>query len=357
MNAPLNLSDFETLAREKLDPAAYGYYASGANDEITLRDNRAAYERLRLHPRVLRCAGRPDLQTTLFGQTHPFPLLIAPMGYMQYAHPDGEMALARAAAARGITLILSTVATFSLEAVATTNASRFFQLYMFNRDSAAELVERAEAAGYSAIVLTVDTPRVGRRETDLRGGAPRLASQIDVPNVSQTRAFKAWQAQTGGSILHYVKYEQRWQPTWADVAWLRALTRLPILLKGILRPDDAARAVGEGADGIIVSNHGGRQLDTVPATIDALPGITAAVDGQIPLLLDGGIRRGTDMVKALALGAAAVLLGRPALYGLAVAGEAGVGQVLDLLRDEFEMALLLCGCNTVADIAPDLIFE
>jgi 4-hydroxymandelate oxidase len=354
---PLNLFDYEPLARARLDAGAYGYYASGANDEITLRDNRAAYDRLRLAPRMLVCPGAPDMRTTLFGRALSAPFGIAPMGYMRYAHPDAETAVARAAAARGISLTLSTVSTVSLEDIAQTGVPRLFQLYLFNRESGEELVRRAEAAGYSAIVLTVDSPQLGRRETGLRAGTSPLADGLDLPNLSRTAAFARWQARTGGSPMAYAGMENRTQATWADVAWLRATTTLPIVLKGILRGDDAARALDYGVDGIIVSNHGGRQLDTCAATIDALPGVVAAVNGRVPVLVDGGVRRGTDIVKALALGAAAALVGRPILWALAVDGEAGVGHALDLLHDELVLALLLCGCESLAAVTPDLIFR
>jgi 4-hydroxymandelate oxidase len=352
---PVNLADYETLARERLDPGAWDYLAGGADDEITLAENVAAFRRLRLLPRVLVDVSRVEAVTALLGELLSFPVLLAPTAFQTLAHPDGELATARAASAAGTISVVSTMSSYRLEEVARAAAGpKWFQLYCYReRQVTRRLVQRAEAAGYRAICLTVDLPRVGHRERDLRnhfvlppGVRPRnFAEFIDLEGGSQQAFFEYIQSLVDPSL------------TWEAVGWLCGETRLPVLLKGILRPDDARRAVGHGASGVIVSNHGGRQLDGVPATIEALPAVVEAIGGRVPVLLDGGIRRGTDVLKAIALGASAVLVGRPYLWGLAVEGEAGVRRVLDLLRAEVELALALAGCPTLAQVASDLVIR
>lgn len=344
---PLNLFEYELLAREGLNLAIYDYYASGANDEVTLRENRAVYERIRLRPRMLQGNGQRDLTTTVLGQSMSAPILIAPMAFMKMGHPEGELAVARAAAKQGVTMVVSTSATYTLEDIAQSapEGKRWFQLYMDkDRKVARALVERAEAAGYQALVLTVDRPLLGRREADLRNEF-RLLPGLELANYRQA-STEAYESQYIDDNL-----------SWKDVDWLRSITHMPLLVKGILRGDDACLALEHGAAGIIVSNHGGRQLDTVPSAIEVLPEIVAAVEGKVEVLVDGGIRRGTDIIKALALGAKAVLLGRPVLWGLAVDGEAGVSHVLDLLIAEFDLVMSLCGCKSVAEVTEDLIFR
>ena len=347
MQLPLNLMEYEPLAREKLSQMIFDYYAGGANDEITLRENQAAYQRLFLRPPMLRGVAQRTLETNLFGQAMQAPLLIAPMAYMKMAHEQGEAAVARAAAARGLTMVVSTSATMSLQEVAASapGTTRWFQLYV-ERDRAhtQELIRLAEAAGYTALVVTVDRPLLGRREADIRNDF-RLPPHLIMANLKLT----SWAAYRSSELEDNLK--------WEDVNWLRSVTNLPILLKGIVRGDDALCAYEHGAAGVIVSNHGGRQLDGAQATIDALPEVAQAVAGKMTVLVDGGIRRGTDIVKALARGAQAVLLGRPVLWGLAMDGEAGVGRVLDLLLAEFDLALALCGCHSPQEITPDLIVE
>src|SRR5579884_2502187 len=337
---PVNVADYEALAAERLDPGAFGYFAGGAEDELTLRENVAAYGRLRLRPRVLRDVGSPSTATTVLGQEVAMPVLVAPVAYQRAAHPDGEIGMARAAAAAGTVMCLSTFATTTPEDVAATGAPLWYQLYVPKDDGhARELVTRARDAGFRALVLTVDMPGVsGRRERDVRSGW-RLPPEVLVQSV-------------GRSELQPHEFVDLLSPslTWSDVERFASLSSLPVLLKGILTAEDARLACEHGAAGVIVSNHGGRQLDGVPAALDALPEVAEAVDGRIEVLMDGGIRRGTDVVKALALGARAVLAGRAVLWGLVVGGEEGARHVLELLHDEVALALKLAGCPTPGDV-------
>ena len=324
----LNVSDYERAAEERLDPASFGYFAGGANDEWTLRENVAAFGRCVLRPRMLVDVSTRTTATTVLGTDVACPVLVAPVAFQGLAHPDAEKAMARGAAAAGTVMCLSTLSTASLEEVAEAapEGARWFQLYWGpDRSLVQDLVERAGAAGYRAIVVTVDLPELGRRERDLRAG-------FEAPSPLSNS--------TDDSL------------TWRDLEWLRARTTLPILVKGILTAEDAALALEAGAEGIVVSNHGGRQLDGVAASLDALPEVVEAAGDRTEILIDGGIRRGTDVVKALALGARAVLVGRAALYGLVVDGADGVERVLGLVRDEVELALALCGCASPADVAP-----
>lgn len=352
---PLNLFDFERIAAERLPGAAYDYYASGAHDEVTLRENRAAFERLRLHYRVLAGVGERDTHTVILGRTHDWPVLLAPTAFARMAHPDGELAVARAAGQAGVTQVLSTLATTRLEDVAAEAARPpWFQLYVFrDRALTLDLVRRAEAAGYEALVLTVDAPLLGQRERDARNGFS-LPSGLAAENLPD--AARGVTGSAGESGL-FAYFRALIDPAldWHDLDWLCAATPLPVLVKGIVRADDAVRALDHGAAGVIVSNHGGRQLDTAPATIEVLPRITAALAGRAPVLMDGGVRRGTDIVKALAHGAAAVLIGRPVLWGLAADGEAGVRTVLRLLRAELDLAMALCGAANLGALTPDLL--
>lgn len=350
---PVNLADYEELARQRVEPGAWGYLAGGADDEITLRDNVAAYQRLRLVPRVLVDVSRVDPATTVLGQRVAFPILLAPTAFQSLVHPEGERASARAAAAAGTITVVSTMSGYRLEDVAAASPGpKWFQLYCYReRDVTRRFVERAEAAGYEAICLTVDLPRVGNRERDLR-------NRFSLPPNVRPRNFQEFVDVEADDSEVFFQYIQRLVDpslTWEAVDWLRSITRLPVLLKGILAAADAKRAMDHGVAGIVVSNHGGRQLDGVPATIDALPEIAEAVDGRAEVLVDGGVRRGTDVLKALALGAKAVLIGRPYVYGLAVDGEAGARRVLELLKAEFELALALAGCPSAPDAAPELV--
>ncbi len=354
-DAPINLAEVEARALGRLTPMARDYYASGAIDEVTLRWNREAYERIALRPRALVDVSARDLSTNILGRRHRWPVIVAPTAFQRLAHPEGEAAVARAAAAEGVTMTLSTMATTSLEdvAAAAPGAPHWFQLYVFrDRDLTQTLVRRAEAAGYEAIVLTVDAPLLGRRERDARN-LFALPEGMSAANLADALARVSSDGSDSGLAQFFAS---QIDPgfTWADLAALCASTRLPVLVKGVLRADDAARAIEAGARGIIVSNHGGRQLDTAVASIDALPEVVEAVAGRAPVLVDGGVRRGTDILKALALGAEAVLLGRPILWGL-VDGEPGVRRVLALLRAEFDLAMALGGCASRAEVTRDLV--
>ena len=330
----LSLRELERDARERLDPAVYDFFAGGADDEVTLRANEAAFERIGLIPRVLRGAGRPRLEVELLGSRASMPVLIAPTAFHRLAHPDGERATARAAAAAGTVMIASMAATVAIEEIAAAAPGAWFQLYIQPDLGFTEaVVRRAEAAGCAALVVSVDSPVFGRRERDLRNGFLELPAGMCCENMRDGP----------GPPRRFVFSPEL---SWEHLEWLRGATALPIALKGVMHPEDARLAIAHGADLIVVSNHGGRQLDTVPAAIDLLPPIADAVAGEVPLLVDGGVRRGTDVVKACALGARAVAIGRPVLWGLAVAGEEGVLHVLELLRAELERALILCGCGS-----------
>lgn len=356
---PVNLFEFEALARERLAPEAYDYYAGGAHDEVTLRDNRAAYDRRALAYRVLVDVSRRDLSASVLGQPLSMPVLVAPTAFHRLADPEGEVATARAAGAAGTAMILSTLSTSTVEeVVAAASGPVWFQLYVYKDRRATEgLVRRAEAAGCRALVLTVDAPLIGRRERDVRnrfGLPPGLA----VANLLPVGYGDLPKGDQGSGLAAYVSSLLDASLNWRDLAWLRSITELPILVKGIVRPDDALRAAEAGVAGVVVSNHGARQLDTSPATLDVLPEIVEALAAHghpIEVLMDGGIRRGTDVLKAIALGAKAVLLGRPVLWGLAAGGEAGVARVLRLLRDELDLAMALAGAPKVADLTRDLV--
>jgi 4-hydroxymandelate oxidase len=354
--APVNLLEYEALARQQMDRAAYDYFAGGADDELTLVENRLAFQRIALRPRVLVDVSTVRPATTLLGEPLRFPVLLAPTALNRLGHPDGEVAAARAAAAAGTVMVLSTTASASIEEVAdASDGTLWFQLYVYrDRSVTRDLVHRAEARGYRALVVTVDMPRMGRRERDLRNHLT-LPADITMRNLEVSGRPDAARWPPGSSFLEYVHDLLDPSLTWDGIGWLRSMTALPILIKGVLSPADAERAMANGADGLVVSNHGGRQLDGALATIDALPEVVEAVGGRAPILLDGGIRRGTDVLKALALGARAVLIGRPYLWALAADGERGVRRVLDLLRGELELAMALAGCPEIALIDRSLI--
>jgi 4-hydroxymandelate oxidase len=353
--APTSLAELEAAAKDKLSAIAWDYYAGGADDEITLRANVAAYRRLALHYRVLVDVAVRDLATSVLGDAVDLPVLIAPTAFHRLAHPDGELAAVRAAGAAGTVFVLSTLSNTAVEAVvAAATGPVWFQLYVYRDRGATEaLIRRVEAAGCKKLVLTVDAPLIGRRERDVRNRFT-LPEGLRLENLHAGFDTLPAAAEDSG-LSSYVAQLLDAGLAWDDLAWLREVTTLPIVVKGIVRPDDATRAVAAGAAGIIVSNHGGRQLDGAPATIDVLPAIVDAVGGAIEVLLDGGIRRGTDVIKALALGARGVLIGRPVLWGLATAGEAGVRQALEILRREIDLGMALCGCPTIATITRDLV--
>ncbi|KAF4320816.1 hypothetical protein BBO99_00002903 [Phytophthora kernoviae] len=351
---PLNVLEFEQYAKEYLPKGIYDYYASGADDMTTLKENREAFKRLVLHPRVLRDVSKMDITTTLLGQRISSPVCVAPTSTHCMAHPDGEIASSSAAAKANTCFVLSTMSTTSLEDVAAAStqanadALRWFQLYVFkNRQITIELVRRAEKAGYKAIVLTVDTPVLGKREHDIR-------NHFSVPR-HLTMANFAPQNADSTDYADYVRNLYDQTLSWKDVQWLKNISKLPVVVKGILTPEDAKIAVEIGCEGVLVSNHGARQLDGVSATIDALPAIVKAVNGRAEVYMDGGVRRGTDVFKALALGARAVFVGRPVLYGLAHNGETGVSRVLRILNDELKHVMLFSGTGTLGNISPAYI--
>ncbi|HXR97628.1 MAG TPA: alpha-hydroxy-acid oxidizing protein [Terriglobales bacterium] len=353
---PVSVRRLERQARRAMTPAARDYIFGAAGGEATLRANRAALERWRIVPRMLRDVSQRDLRLDLFGTTLPAPVLLAPIGVQELVHAQGDLPAAKAAAARGVPFVLSTVSSRTIEEVAAAGGARWFQLYWGkNPELTQSLVQRAAAAGYGALVVTLDTPMLGWRERDLdRGDLPflrgaGLANFFSDPVFCSALACPP--AEDGAAaVALWSRVFSNPALTWKDLAWLRAQTRLPIVLKGIQHPDDARQALDCGADGIIVSNHGGRQVDGAIGSLDALPGIARAVESRVPILFDSGIRRGADAFKALALGARAVLLGRLFLYGLALDGEAGVGAVLDNFVADFDLTLALSGYSTPGEL-------
>ncbi|HEY9774144.1 MAG TPA: alpha-hydroxy acid oxidase [Planktothrix sp.] len=353
----LNLNELEPLARGKLTQSAYDYYSSGAADEITVRRNQAAFSEISLRPRMLVDISNLQTSVSLFGQLVSMPILVAPMAFQAMAHAQGELATARAAAAANTVMICSTLSNYSIEEIAAVaNGNLWFQLYVYKgREITRSLVRRAEAAGYKALVVTVDSPLLGRRERDVRNRF-QLPKELRIANFEGEETLGQFPLNVRESGLHaYIAELYDRALTWKDLEWMVSITKLPVLVKGILRGDDAVRAIECGARGIIVSNHGGRQLDTAIATIEALPEVVEAAGAKAEILMDGGVRRGTDVLKALALGAKAVLLGRPILWGLAIAGPQGPAHVLQMLRGEFELAMALSGCPTLQSISDDLL--
>ena len=346
MEELINVADFERAASEKLDAGALGYFAGGAGDEVTLRDNVEGWRRWRLRPRMLVDVSEVRTSAEVLGGEVSMPVLVAPVAYQRLADESGEVGMARAAAEAGTVMCLSTLATARPSEVAAgaPGGRRWFQLYCFRDEAVTQaLMDEAAESGFEAIVVTVDAPRGGRRERDLRTGF-KVPEGLGVPSVEAALGVdRAVTIEETFSLM---------DPAlgWSQLERLASDCSLPVLVKGLLTAEDAALAIEHGAAGVVVSNHGGRQLDCVLATADALPEVVAAVDGRGAVLVDGGIRRGTDVAIALALGADAVLVGRPALWGLAAAGEAGAKRVLDLLRDELELALALCGCASPAEL-------
>lgn len=351
----LNIDELEAEARERLAPDAFDYFAGAAWDGVTLRENRAAYGRLSIHYHVFRDVSTRSTAIDLLGSKLAMPILAAPTAFHRLAFDEGEVATARGVGAAGSLMVLSSLSTCTLEDVATAaTGPLWFQLYI-NRDRGftRDLVARAVAAGYRAIVVTADTPCWGVRENDIRNGfhlPPGLQPLNLMPATGDTS-----RPNRGAGMGEILSWMLDPALTWRDIEWLVGETKVPVLVKGVCRPDDAREAIRSGASGVIVSNHGGRQLDTAPATISVLPSIVEAVAGNAPVLIDGGIRRGTDVLKALALGARAVLVGRPILWGLATGGANGVAGVLTLLQRELDLAMALAGCASLDDLTPDLI--
>ncbi|WP_301171504.1 alpha-hydroxy-acid oxidizing protein [Brevibacillus nitrificans] len=359
---PISIEDWEQKARELLPAGPFDYIAGGSGAEETLVSNRAAFGKWAIVPRMLRDVSKRTLGIELFGQQLKTPVLLAPVGMQAIANEEGELATARAAAAAGVPMVVSTVSAHTLEQIAETmgDAPRWFQLYWSNdREVCASMVKRAEAAGYSAIVLTVDTIMLGWKRRDFRNGYSPLREGRGLANYVSDPVFcsRLSEVNTENAVEEVLRNIYHPTLNWDDIDYLRQHTKLPILVKGILHPDDAKLAVERGVDGIIVSNHGGRQLDGAISTLDALPAIAEAVDGRIPVLLDSGVRTGADVVKAIALGATAVLIGRPFMFGLAVAGEKGVASVLDTLINELDVSVALSGSNSVAELNRSILIR
>jgi 4-hydroxymandelate oxidase len=350
MPEPLNVDEFEAAARANLTEPVYDYYAGGAEDEVTVRENRAAFQRIELRYRVLVDVAERDTSSSILGTPLDFPVILAPTALHRMAHPHGELATARAAASAGVLMTLSSISSTAMEdvAAAAPNGAKWFQLYHYSDRAMSEsLIRRAHAAGYTAIVLTADAPLLGRRERDLR-------HPFAIPDGIEAVHFRV-QPPTSGIGSPISAFLNQPSINWTDLAWVRAASPLPVLIKGVVRADDAKRALDEGCAGLWVSNHGGRQLDTSIPTATALPEIVAAAEGRVPVIVDGGIRRGTDILKAIAMGATAAAIGRPQLWGLTVGGQSGVERVLELLRDELSLAMALAGSRSIAEIDASLI--
>jgi 4-hydroxymandelate oxidase len=354
---PVNLHDLEALAAEKVERTAWDYYRSGAHDERTLRDNVEAWRRLRVRHRVLVDVSERTTKTRVLGHDVAAPILVAPTAFHRLAHPEGELATVRGAGEAGTIFVLSSLSNTAMEEVVeAASGPVFFQLYIYkDRGATKALVERAEAAECEAIVLTVDAPVLGTRERDVRNQF-HLPEGLEVTNVSAIGRGEVKRPGAGKSgLAEYVTEQLDPALTFGDVEWLASITKLPVVVKGVVRGDDAAKAVDHGARGVVVSNHGGRQLDGSIASADALPEVVDAVGHRVDVLVDGGIRRGGDVLKALALGARAVLVGRPILWGLAVDGAFGVKRVLEMLERELDLAMALAGCPAIEDVTPDLL--
>jgi isopentenyl diphosphate isomerase/L-lactate dehydrogenase-like FMN-dependent dehydrogenase len=352
----LNLIEWEERARAILPAMAYDYFAAGANDEESLKRNRQVYNEILLRPKMLRDVSYRDMSVNVLGQTISMPMLIAPMAFQGLAHEEGEVATARAAKTLNTIMTLSTLANCTIEEVGQAAPHHmWFQLYVYkDREITKELVGRAADAGYKAIVMTVDSPILGRRERDIRNGF-HLPDHLSAKNLAGQGLHEIGKAGNHSALATHIAALYDNALSWQSLEWIASISKLPILVKGIVRGDDAALALEHGAAGVIVSNHGGRQIDTCVAPIEALPEVAQAMDGRGELLMDGGIRRGTDVVKALALGARAVLVGRPIIWALATGGSEGVVNCLTMLKQELDLTMALSGCATLADITPDLL--
>lgn len=349
-----DILQFEPLARQRLSQMAYDYVRSGGADEITMRHNRQGFERLQLSPNVLVDVSKLDTRVNLFGSELDSPVLLAPVAYHRLYHPEGEVATARGASAAGAAFVVSSFTTTAMDEIArNTQRPIWFQLYV-QRDRAftKDMVQRAVAAGCKTVCLTVDTPVLGNRYGQLSFGLPKELECVHL------RGLSLGVTTSGHKTLRGRIYDPLFDPSfnWQDLAWLRSAAGVPVILKGVLSPEDGKRAVENGADGVIVSNHGGRNLDRVPGAIEALPRVVEAIAGRIPVMLDSGIRRGTDVLMALALGAKAVFIGRPYIYGLAAGGAEGVERVISILRDELERAMALTGRRSIAEIDASVLW-
>ncbi|KAL0022457.1 hypothetical protein WJX79_003021 [Trebouxia sp. C0005] len=356
-----NLEEVDALALKVLPKAVHDYFAAGADTETTVRDNRQAFQRLRLVPRVMVNVANIDLTYELLGRKLSMPVLVAPMSAMLMAHKEGEPATARAAVKANTSMIVSTMATTSLEDVAKASKGSpllIFQLYVQrDRDFTASLIRKAERSGYGAIMVTVDSPRVGNREADERNKY-RIREDLAYQNLKDlSLRVQPHDKISAAGTVNIFNSNMDDTLTWDFVTWVKTVTKIPLFVKGVLSPRDARSAVDAGVDGIVLSNHGGRQLDHSPAPLDMVASVRRAIGTRVPLLMDGGIRRGTDVLKALALGADAVLLGRPVMFGLALDGQKGVERILELLKRELELAMVLAGCSSLQDISKDLVME
>ncbi|XP_004235560.1 peroxisomal (S)-2-hydroxyacid oxidase GLO4 [Solanum lycopersicum] len=343
---PVNVNEFEELARQVLPKISYDFFSGGAEDQHTLKQNIEAFRRITIRPRILVDVSKIDMSTIILGHKTSAPIIVAPTSSHQLAHPEGEVATARGAAACNVIMGVAFTSTCTMEEVASScKAVRFIQTFAFKREITANMVQRAERNGFRAIILTADTPRLGRKEADIK-------NKMIAPPFKNFEGLISTVAVSdkGSNVEAYAAETLDPSFCWKDIAWLKSITKLPILIKGVLTGEDATKAIEAGVAGIIVSNHGARQLDYTPATISALEEVVHAVQVKVPVLFDGGIRRGTDIFKALALGAKAVLIGRPVIYGLAAKGETGVKQVIEMLKNELEQTMALAGCRTVDDI-------
>ncbi|MBX9747537.1 MAG: alpha-hydroxy-acid oxidizing protein [Hyphomonadaceae bacterium] len=360
---PTSFPQLEAAAKQKMSPEAWAYTAGGAGIETAMEANRSAFQRAPIVPRMLGGAGQRDLTTEIFGVKAAAPMLSCPIGVLEMMHPDADLAVARAMARLNLPMIISSQASFPMEEIAKANGDgpRFYQLYWGKSDALAEsFVKRAEACGCKAIFITLDTTILGWRPRDLDLGFSPFLRSKGIAQYTSDPVFRGLLAQTPednplGAAVQFTQMFSDPSLDWARIAKIRSWTKLPVILKGIMRADDAAKAVSEGYDGILVSNHGGRQVDGGIGTLDALPGVVGAVNGKMPVMLDSGVRCGADIFKALALGASAVAIGRPYVYGLALGGDAGVQTVMEYLAAELDITMALNGCRTPADINSDLL--
>ncbi|XP_046818746.1 peroxisomal (S)-2-hydroxy-acid oxidase GLO1 [Vespa crabro] len=351
------LEDYEKYAINNLTPIVRDYYKSGAGEESSLRWNREAFKRYRIKPRFLRDVSKRDISTTILGEKISMPLGVAPSAMQRMAHPDGECANVKAVEAAGTIFILSTISTSSIEEVAKVapKCIKWFQLYVYiDRNITLNLIRRAEKAGFKALVLTIDAPIFGDRRADLRNKFA-LPKHLRLANFEEALLNKMTTSKTGSGLNEYVNKMFDQSLSWKDITWLKSITKLPIILKGILTAEDAILSVKYGAAAIIVSNHGARQVDGVPATIEVLPEIVNAVKDKIEIYMDGGIRQGIDVFKALALGANMVFIGRPMLWGLCYAGEKGALNILEMMKKEIDQVFTLTGCTTIKDVTSDMV--